>query len=287
MRNRFRMIAHLSLLAVAQTGQAPRQADGWTRIVDRLGDGMVAWAPVLLAAILILVAGYALARSGSALLQRWLARAEFDPTLGRFLGNLAYFLLLTVAVIAALGKLGVETTSFVAVLGAAGLAIGLALQGSLGNLASGVMVMIFRPFAVGDGISVAGHEGKVEEIGVFATVLHTGDGREVRVPNSALTGGPIVNLTRLGRRKVETTLVLDAREDVVRAKEALARAARGCASALVDPPAAAAVCAYDGHGVKLAVSAWAEAGAAGALADELHCAVKACVEREGLRPAPK
>lgn len=287
MRNRFRMIAHLSLLAVAQTGQAPHRPDGWTGLADRLGDGMVAWAPVLLTAILILVVGYAMARSGSALLQRWLARAEFDPTLGRFLGNLAYFLLLTVAVIAALGKLGVETTSFVAVLGAAGLAIGLALQSSLGNLASGVMVMIFRPFAVGDGISVAGHEGKVDEIGVFATVLHTGDGREVRVPNSALTGGAIVNLTRLGRRKVETTIVLDPRDDAGRAKQVLAGAARGCGSALADPPAAAAVCAYDGHGVKIAVSAWADTADAGTLADELHCAVKACVEREGLRPAPK
>lgn len=281
------MNAHLPLLVVAEGVQAPRQPDGWTRFVDRLGDGMVAWAPLLLAAILILVVGWALARSGSALLRRWLARAEFDPTLGRFLGNLAYFLLLTVAVIAALGKLGVETTSFVAVLGAAGLAIGLALQGSLGNLASGVMVMVFRPFAVGDGIAVAGHEGKVEEIGVFATVLHTGDGREVRVPNSALTGGAIVNLTRLGRRKIETTIVLDARTDAAQAARALQAAAQACATALQDPPAAATVAGYDGHGLKLCVSAWAQTAGSAALADELHRAVKACVEREGLQPAAR
>jgi small conductance mechanosensitive channel len=279
------MIALLLQSVPPSPSDTADQPDAWALVADRMGDGMVAWAPVLLAASLILVVGWLAARSGSSLLQRWLARAEFDPTLGKFLGSLSYFLLLTVAVIAALGKLGVETTSFVAVLGAAGLAIGLALQGSLGNLASGVMVMVFRPFAVGDGIAVAGHEGKVEEIGVFATVLHTGDGREVRVPNSALTSGAIVNLTRLGRRKVETSIVLDGREDPRRAKEVLAAAAGSCADALRDPPAAAAISAWDGHGLKVSVAAWAEAQSAGALADELHCAIKDCVEREGLRPA--
>ena len=263
------------------------QNDSWTRLADRLGDGMVAWAPVLLAALLILVIGYAVARSGSALLQRWLTRAEFDPTLGRFLGNLAYFLLLTVAVIAALGKLGVETTSFVAVLGAAGLAIGLALQSSLGNLASGVVVMVFRPFAVGDGIAVAGHEGRVEEIGVFATVLHTADGREVRVPNSALTGGAIVNLTRMGQRRVETSLLLSANEDPARAKHLLLSAAQACPSALQSPAASASVAAYDGHAFRVSVSAWCETAKTGALTDELHTALRLCVENARLTPAPK
>lgn len=281
------MIAHPAMLVPSQASAPSGPPDAWTRLADRFGDGMVAWAPILLAALLILVVGWLAARSGSTLLRRWLARAEFDPTLGKFLGNLAYFLFLTLAVIAALGKLGVETTSFVAVLGAAGLAIGLALQGSLGNLASGVMVMVFRPFSVGDGIVVAGHEGKVEEIGVFATVLHTGDGREVRVPNSALTGGAIVNLTRLGRRKVEASIVLDGGEDTQRAKRALQDAAQGCASALVDTPPTVIVAAFDGHGLKLTVSAWADARDAGALADELHCAIKTCLQREGLRPAAK
>lgn len=268
--------------AVPNTSQ-----DSWTRLADRLGDGMVAWAPILLAALLILVIGYAVARSGSALLQRWLTRAEFDPTLGRFLGNLAYFLLLTVAVIAALGKLGVETTSFVAVLGAAGLAIGLALQSSLGNLASGVVVMVFRPFAVGDGIAVAGHEGRVEEIGVFATVLHTADGREVRVPNSALTGGAIVNLTRIGQRRVEASVVLSAREDPQRAKQLLLTAAQACPSALQSPPASVSMTAYDGHSFRIAVHAWCATATAGALTDELHAALKHCVETSSLEPAPK
>ena len=281
------MIAQLAMLVPALQGAPSGQPDAWTRLADRYGDGMVAWTPILLGALLILALGWLAARSGSALLQRWLARAEFDPTLGRFLGNLAYFLFLTVAVIAALGKLGVETTSFVAVLGAAGLAIGLALQGSLGNLASGVMVMIFRPFAVGDGIAVSGHEGKVEEIGVFATVIHTGDGREVRVPNSALTGGAIVNLTRLGRRKVEASIVLDGREDPERAKRVLEAAAKRCPSALEDIPPAAAVSAYDGHGLRISVSAWARSESAGALSDELLRAIKDCLEREDLRPAAK
>lgn len=281
------MIAQFALSIPLAQARASDQPDAWPRFVDRLGDGMVAWAPVLLAALLILGVGWVAARSGSSLLQRWLARAEFDPTLGKFLGNLAYFLLLTVAAVAALGKLGVETTSFVAVLGAAGLAIGLALQGSLGNLASGVMVMIFRPFAVGDGIAVSGHEGKVEEIGVFATVIHTGDGREVRVPNSALTSGAIVNLTRLGRRRVEVSIALDASEDAARAKRLLEAAARGCAAAHEDPPPAAFVSAYDGHGFKVSVAAWADAAASGMLADELLCALKACLEREGLRPGAK
>lgn len=130
-------------------------------------------------------------------------KAKVDVTLGKFFANAARYAVITLAIIACLGVFGIETTSFAAVIGAAGLAIGLAFQGSLSNLASGVMLLMFRPFKVGDVVNTAGQVGKVDEIELFTTRLITPDNRMIIIPNSAVFGGTIENITYFDTRRVD------------------------------------------------------------------------------------
>ena len=136
----------------------------------------------IVAAVLILVVGRWLAKFLRGWIVRLMNRADVDATLNKFLANIAYALMLTGVVIAAINRLGVDTTSFAAVIAAAGLAIGLALQGSLSNFAAGVMIILFRPFKLGDFIEAAGTAGTVEEIHIFHTIMRTGDNRQIIVP---------------------------------------------------------------------------------------------------------
>jgi small conductance mechanosensitive channel len=173
-------------------------------LLQRVVDWAVGFAPSLVGAVLTLVVGVWVAKLVSRGMRRLLVRAKVDESLSQFLSGLAYYGLLALVLIAVAGKLGVETTSFVALLGAVGLAVGFALQGSLAT-ASGVLILLFRPFRIGDLIEAGGQSGVVQEIGVFATVLATVDNRKVIVPNSAITGGSIVNATAHPTRRVDLT----------------------------------------------------------------------------------
>ena len=145
----------------------------------------------LLGALAIYVIGKWMAKIIAGLMTQTMDRAHIEPTLATFSRNLVYYALLMFVFITALGQLGVQTTSFVALIGAAGLAVGLALQGSLSNFAAGVLMILFRPFRVGDFIGAAGTKGTVKEIQIFTTILEHPDGRTLIVPNSPITGGVI------------------------------------------------------------------------------------------------
>ena len=145
----------------------------------------------VLFAILILIIGKWVARLASRVIEAAMLKAKINKTLAVFTKNMAYFGLLVFVAIAALSKLGIETTSFVALIGAAGLAVGLALQGSLANFAAGVMLIIFQPFEVGDFIEAAGAVGRVTEVQIFSTIIHTTDNKKVIVPNAKITGDKI------------------------------------------------------------------------------------------------
>jgi small conductance mechanosensitive channel len=146
----------------------------------------------LLAAVAIFIIGQWVARTITRAIEAAMTRAKVSPSLVTFTKHVAYYAMWIMVVIAALNKLGVETTSFVALVGAAGLAIGLALQGALSNFAAGVMVLIFEPFAIGDYIEGGGTAGIVKEIQMFNTIIHTEDKKVVIVPNSKITGDKIV-----------------------------------------------------------------------------------------------
>jgi small conductance mechanosensitive channel len=150
------------------------------------------WALKIIAALLIFIIGKWAARLVSNLFAQGMTTGKVSPSLVTFGKNVTYYVLLILVAIAALNKLGVETTSFVAIVGAAGLAVGLALQGALSNFAAGVMILVFQPFEINDEIEAGGTSGKVHEIQMFNTIIVTGDGKTVIVPNSKITADKIV-----------------------------------------------------------------------------------------------
>jgi small conductance mechanosensitive channel len=168
----------------------------------------------ILAAVLIFFIGRWLAHLVVNIARQALARTDMEDTLERFLCNILNAFLMTVVIIATIGALGVETTSLLAVLGAAGLAVGLALQGSLSNFASGVLIVAFRPYKVGDFIEAAGVSGSVEEVQIFTTVLQTSDNKQVIVPNSQIMNGIITNYSAHDTRRVDLVVGCGYGDDV-------------------------------------------------------------------------
>jgi small conductance mechanosensitive channel len=176
----------------------------------------------VLAAAAVFIVGRWVAKGVRKLVERVMIKGKVDPTLVSFTSNMAYIGLLAFIVIAALGQLGIQTTSFIAVLGAAGLAVGLALQGSLSNFAAGFLLIIFRPFKVGDLIEAAGVFGVVEAIQIFTTQLKTADNKTVIVPNAKLTDDNIVNWTVKGTRRVDMVFGIGYDDDIDKARSLMA-----------------------------------------------------------------
>jgi small conductance mechanosensitive channel len=172
------------------------------------------YGPPVIAALLVFVVGRMVARLLSAMIVRATKKARVDETLGRFLGNLAYIIMLSAVCITALGQLGVNTTSLTAGLAAAGFAIGMALQGSLGNVASGVLLVFLKPFRVGDLIDVGGTVGRVVEVQIFNTILLTPDNIRIILPNSTITGGTIRNLTAEPIRRIDLVVQCSYNDDL-------------------------------------------------------------------------
>jgi len=184
------------------------------------------WGLRLLAAIAIFVFGRWLARRLSAGLERVLGRAQVDSTLTGFLRNIAYAAMLVLVLMTALTAVGVPTTSMFAILGAAGLAVGLALKDSLSNIASGVMLIVLRPFRTGDHVIAAGQEGVVLEIRVFQTRLRALDHRVIILPNSEITTAPIINHSSLPQRRFDVAVGVGYDDDLQQAREVMLRIAR-------------------------------------------------------------
>jgi len=151
-------------------------------------------------------------------------RSGADPMLAKFVTNIIYALMLTFVVIAAISQLGVQTASLVAILGAAGLAVGLALQGSLANFAAGVMTIIFRPYNVGDVVEVAGLTGQVEEVDIFTTTLRLPDKTKIIIPNGQALEGPIINFTEAGNRRMNLAVGISYDADIQQAREVILKA---------------------------------------------------------------
>ncbi len=186
-------------------------------------------------AILIVVVGMWIAKRLSEWLRSALLRARVETTLSNFLRNVAYALMLVLVLVTALQKIGVPPTSLFAVLGAAGLAVGLALKDSLSNIASGVMLIVLRPMRDGDHVVVAGQEGVVDEIRIFQTRIRTFDERMVTLPNSTITTAPIVNYSTLPNRRLEITVGVGYGDDLKKAQELLLKIAQDNPNILKTP----------------------------------------------------
>ena len=210
----------------------------------------------IIGAIVIIVIGFWLAKTISKILKKVLLNKNFDPTLSKFITSIAKILLQIIVVLAALNTLNFQTTSLVAIIGAAGLAVGFALQGSLSNFASGVMLIIFRPIKVHDLITAAGETGFVEEIGVFTTTLKMVDNKTVIIPNSKLTGDNITNFTTKGTLRVDLTFGIGYGDDIDKARKSIKEVLDSDNRILKEPQPDILVSELGNSSVNFAVRPW-------------------------------
>ncbi len=248
---------------------------------------VTAWGVRVLGALVIVIVGYILAGFVRNLVGKLFARRSIDATVGGFVGNLVHAALMTFVIITALGQLGVDTKTFAAVIAAAGLAIGLALQGGLSNFAAGFLIVVFRPFKAGDVINGAGIEGTVEEVQIFSTMLNTIDNKKIIVPNSALMAGTITNYTANGTRRVDLPFGIGAAHDVALAHTALLKVANADARVLKTPVAAVANTKLIDGGTQIELRAWCQTGDFAALSSDLLAHAPKALGEAGIKGPDK
>jgi len=247
----------------------------WRLFWDSIGQ------PVLLAIVLI-IAVLIVAKWASRVTRKVVNKAEVEETLARFLSNLVRYIVLIAGGVAILGTLGVETTSFAAVLAAVGFAIGMAMSGMLGNVASGVMLLFFRPFKVGDVVSAGGTTGKVFEIGLFTTTFDTPDNRRIIVPNNSIFGGTIENVSHHATRRVSIDVGTDYGADIDKAREIMLAAAKGTENVLGDPEPAVVLTGLGGSSIDWSVRVWVDAADYWGVMDALTRNVKVALDDAGI-----
>ena len=233
-------------------------------------------------ALLIFVIGRWIAKWLTGLVGKVMGRANMDEMLINFVSNLVYTVLLLVVVMASLDQLGVETTSLLAVFGAAGLAIGLALKDSLSNFSSGVMIILFRPFKVGDFVEAGGATGVVEEVRMFATIFRTGDNREVIVPNGQIYGGTITNYSAKPTRRIDLVFGIGYDDDIAKAKQIINDIMKQDDRILSDPEPAVAMAELADSSVNFNVRPWVKSGDYWPVRADLLEKVKLAFDAEGI-----
>ena len=229
-------------------------------ILENLWKLLSVYGLKIIAAFAILIVGRWVVKFIQNIVKKVMDKRSFDPTLSSFVANLTYYALLTFVILAALSQLGIQTTSFIAVIGAAGLAIGLALQGSLANFAAGFLLIIFRPFKVGDFIEGGGVIGTVESIQIFTTQMVTPDNKTIIVPNAKMTGDNIVNWSVKGTRRVDMTFGIGYEDDIDKAREIIAEVLAKDERILKDPAPKIALSELADSSVNFVVRPWAKAG---------------------------
>jgi small conductance mechanosensitive channel len=254
----------------------------WQDILDKARQIALDYGPQVVAALATLVLGWIGAKIARAILRKVMTRARVDVTLIGFTTNMVYMLLLAFVFISALGALKVETGSFVAIVGAAGLAIGFALQGSLANLAAGVMIIIFRPFRVGEFIEAAGTTGDVVEIQTFSTILNTKDNKRIVIPNGQLMGNTIINYSANPTRRVDMVMGIGYGDDIKKAKDLLMEILKAHPLVLDKPEPAVGVASLGDSSVNLNVRPWCKPADYFTVWSEITEAVKLRFDAEGI-----
>jgi small conductance mechanosensitive channel len=230
------------------------------KISAKLWELLTVYGLQILSALVVLILGRWIARIVERIVKKMLARREVDPTILAFLGNLTYIAVLLFFIIAALNLLGIQTTSFIAVIGAAGLAIALALQKSLSNFAAGFLMIIFRPFKTGDYIEGGGAAGTVEKIQIFTTQLKTPDNKTVIIPNAKLTEDNITNYSTKGTRRVDMVFGIGYDDDIDKARDIINSILKSDNRILSDPPTVVAVSELADSSVNFIARPWVNAG---------------------------
>jgi small conductance mechanosensitive channel len=251
------------------------------QVVEQVMAFVTQWGLKVIGAIAVLVIGRIIAGGVRRGVRRALERAGIDATLIPFLSGLAYYTAVAVVLIAVLNLFGVETTSLIAILGAAGLAIGLALQGTLSNFASGVMLLVFRPFQVGDFVEVAGTAGSVVKVQVFNTILKSPDNVRVVIPNSQIYGATIKNYNGYDTRRIDLVLGVSYDDDLQVAADTIRSIVEADDRVLKDPAPVVAVHELADSSVNFVVRPWCQGSDYWALRWDLTRALKEGLEKAG------
>jgi small conductance mechanosensitive channel len=243
---------------------------------------LLQYAVNLVSAVLILFIGNIIVKTIANGVAKVLRKKDMDEAVVEFLHSLVRYLLFVIVLIAALGRLGIQTASVVAVIGAAGLAIGLALQGSLSNFAAGVLIVAFRPFKSGDYVEIGGVAGSVESIQIFQTILTTPDNKMVVVPNGAVIGSAITNYSRHDTRRIDFVIGVSYNADLKKTKEVLTRVVEADPRVLKDPAPTVGVVALADSSVNFVVRPWVETGDYWAVYFDLLQAIKEELDKENI-----
>lgn len=251
-------------------------------------DLLIQYAVNLVSALLILFIGNMIVKAVAGAVAKVLRKKDMDNAVVEFIHGLVRYLLFVIVLIAALSRIGVQTASVVAVIGAAGLAVGLALQGSLSNFAAGVLIVAFRPFKSGDFVEVAGVSGAVESIQIFSTELRTPDNKTVVVPNSSIIGNPITNYSRNATRRIDLVIGVSYKADLQKTKEVLTRVVNADSRVLKDPEPTIGVVALADSSVNFVVRPWVNTPDYWDVYFDLNQAIKEELDNEGIEiPFPQ
>ena len=219
---------------------------------------LVEYSPKVLSAVIILCIGLYAIRIINRVIRKIMVKRELDPTLTKFLADILLWILRVLLFVTFIDKLGIGTSSFVAILGAMGLAVGLSLQGSLSNFAGGMLIILFKPFKVGDTIEAQGVLATVQEIQIFVTKLITSNNQTIFVPNGALSNGTIINYSMQGSRRADLTISLSYDTDLKKAKDIITKVLANNPKVLTSPIAEVAVKNLTDNAIQLAVRPWAK-----------------------------
>ena len=243
---------------------------------------LLSYGPKLLLALVTLIVGFWVIKRVMGVFEKTLERSEVEVTLRKFLINLGGILLKALVIISVASMVGVETTSFIAMLGAAGLAVGLALQGSLANFAGGVLILFFKPFKVGDLIEAQGYLGIVKEIQIFVTILTTLDNRRIIIPNGLLSNGCLTNLNAEPHRRVDMPFGISYGDDVLKAKRVLQDVIATDSRVLQNPPSEVYVKEHGDSSINMLMRVWVKPEDYWAVFFNMHEQVKLAFDREDI-----
>jgi small conductance mechanosensitive channel len=250
--------------------------------VDAIQGWISIYAVNIIGALLIFIVGKWLSRRLADFIAKLLEKNNVDLTLVNFLKNLIYYTFVVLVVVAAVGRLGVNTTSFLTIIGAAGLAVGLALKDSLSNFAAGVMLVLFRPFTIGDVVSTAGITAKVEKITIFNTFFCTGDNQMVIVPNNKIISDIITNINAKDTRRIDLVVGIGYSDDMAKTKDILERLAQEDPRILTDPAPAVAVAELADSSVNLVFRPWVKTADYWAVRFDLTEGIKNALDEAGI-----
>lgn len=223
---------------------------------DSISEFSTLYGMRAIVSLLIFVIGKQSASFLSSLIIKGMRKSQIDETIISFFSNVIYGGFLVIIILASLSNLGFDTTSFIAILGAAGLAIGLALQGTLSNVGAGVLIVFFRPFKIGHFVTIAGESGTVEAINLFSVIIKTPDNKQIIIPNSTVIGKSIVNFSAKETRRLDMVFTISYESNLMHAKEVLQTLIQQESRVLAEPSSLVAVSELSDMGVKVTVRVW-------------------------------